>query len=139
MTVYVISFFLLPSLLPQPLRRRPLPLYIPGSSSHPADIFLPCWKSGRSAALDVTVVSPVQQLTINNAAVTQAMLFLWWRCVKVICMTMTAIKLESLSSLWQLSRWGGWSKEAANVIKDLGKLQAHYCQLPPSHKISHIY
>ena len=51
--------------------KKEVPSLAPGSSSRPADVFLPCWKRGRSAALDVTVVSPVQQLTINNAAVTQ--------------------------------------------------------------------
>ena len=70
------------------------------SSSRPADVFLPCWKSGRSAALDVIVVSPVQQLTINNAAVTQGHALSVAEERNVVCMTMTVIKQESLSSLW---------------------------------------
>ena len=53
------------------LAPKEAPSLLPCSSSRSADIFLPCWKSRRSAALDVMVVSPVQQLTINNAAVTQ--------------------------------------------------------------------
>ena len=39
-----------------------------GNSSRPGDIFLPSWKSGRPAALDVTVTSPLQPNIINHAA-----------------------------------------------------------------------
>ena len=41
---------------------------IAGNGSRPGDIFLPSWKSGRLAALDVTVTSPLQQNIINHAA-----------------------------------------------------------------------
>ena len=40
--------------------KKETPSLIPGSSSRPADIFLPCWKRGKPAALDVTVISQVQ-------------------------------------------------------------------------------
>ena len=35
--------------------RREAPSLVPGSQSRPADIYLPCWKRGRPAAVDVTV------------------------------------------------------------------------------------
>ena len=38
------------------------------NGSRPGDIFLPSWKSGRPAALDVTVTSPLQPNIINHAA-----------------------------------------------------------------------
>ena len=41
---------------------------IAGNGSRPGDIFLPSCKSGRSAALDVTVTSPLQPNIINHAA-----------------------------------------------------------------------
>ena len=40
---------------------------IPGSQNCPADVFLPCWKGGRPAALDITVISTMQQSTIRSA------------------------------------------------------------------------
>ena len=46
------------------------PSLVPNSLSRPADIFLPTWNRGRSAALDVHVISPLQQLTLNEAAST---------------------------------------------------------------------
>jgi len=36
--------------------------------SHPADVYPPNWMRGQLAALDVTVISPMQQLTIAGAA-----------------------------------------------------------------------
>ena len=38
------------------------------SQSSRADIFLPCWKRGRPAGLDVTVISSLQQSTVLGAA-----------------------------------------------------------------------
>ena len=43
--------------------RRELPSLIPVSHSRLADVFLPSWKGGRPAALYVTVISTLQQLT----------------------------------------------------------------------------
>ena len=41
---------------------------IQGSSSRPAKIFLPQWDRGQPVALDVTVISLLQLLTINEDA-----------------------------------------------------------------------
>ena len=43
---------------------------VPGSLSHPADVFLPNWSCWRPAALDIHVISPLQQLTLSEASVT---------------------------------------------------------------------
>ena len=41
---------------------------IPESLSRPADVFLPTWQGGRPAALEVHVISPLQQTLIHEAA-----------------------------------------------------------------------
>ena len=41
---------------------------IPGSAARPADIFLRNWLRGRDAALDVTVISPMQSALIDQEA-----------------------------------------------------------------------
>ena len=51
--------------------RQEAPCLIPGSQSRPADVFLPTWSRGRPAALDITVISPLQQATLQGAATTQ--------------------------------------------------------------------
>ena len=49
---------------------REAPGVVADSRSRPADILLPTWCRGRPAALDVHVISPLQDLTIREAAVT---------------------------------------------------------------------
>ena len=43
---------------------------LPGSDRRPADVFLPSWAAGQDAALDVTVVNPLQGALVAEAAVT---------------------------------------------------------------------
>uniref|UniRef100_A0A1X7T0K2 Uncharacterized protein n=1 Tax=Amphimedon queenslandica TaxID=400682 RepID=A0A1X7T0K2_AMPQE len=50
--------------------RREAPSLTQDSVS-PADVFLPSWSQGRPAVLDVTVTSPLQRLTLSNAASSQ--------------------------------------------------------------------
>ena len=43
---------------------------LPGEGGKPADVFLPHWAQGKDAALDVTVVNPLQTAMVNEAAAT---------------------------------------------------------------------
>ena len=43
---------------------------LPGQDRRPADVFIPNWAAGLDAALDVTVVNPLQVATLAEAAVT---------------------------------------------------------------------
>ena len=47
-----------------------LPNLIPNSLSKSADIYIPTWSHGRPAAMDVHVISPLQQQTLGEAATT---------------------------------------------------------------------
>ena len=51
--------------------RKEMPSLIPNSQCRSADVFLPSWKGGHPAALDMTVISTMQQATIQGAAFTQ--------------------------------------------------------------------
>ena len=44
---------------------------MPDSATRPADFLLPNWCNGRPAALDIHVISPLQPLTLSEAAYTQ--------------------------------------------------------------------
>ena len=59
--------------------RKEVPSLIPGTSSHPADVCLPNWMRGQLAALDVHVISNLQQQTLKEAAVTQGHALSVWR------------------------------------------------------------
>ena len=39
---------------------------LPGNDRRPADVLLPNWAAGCDAALDVTVVNPLQQATVHE-------------------------------------------------------------------------
>ena len=43
---------------------------LPGADRRPADVFIPTWAGGRDAALDVTVINPLQAATVARAATT---------------------------------------------------------------------
>ena len=43
---------------------------LPGADRRPADVLLPNWAGGRDAALDVTVLNPLQDATVVGAAAT---------------------------------------------------------------------
>ena len=45
-----------------------MPGLVPGSSSRPADIFIPTWINGKKIAFDVSVVSPTQDSVLHRAA-----------------------------------------------------------------------
>ena len=51
--------------------RKEVPALIPGTHSRPADVYLPNWKRGQPAAIDVIVISALQQLTLEGAVMSQ--------------------------------------------------------------------
>ena len=51
--------------------RKEFPSLIPGCRNRPADVFLPHWDRGLPTALDVSVISTLQQRTVRGAAENQ--------------------------------------------------------------------
>ena len=45
-----------------------MPGFVPGSDSRPADVFLPLWDQGKPAALDISVVCPLQKALVSSAS-----------------------------------------------------------------------
>ena len=70
--------------------RRELPSLIPGSQARPADIFLPNWERGRPTAFDVTVISTLQQLTLQGATFTPGHALVVGENRKWLCMLLHA-------------------------------------------------
>ena len=48
--------------------RKEAPSLIPSSQSRPGDVFLQTWMCGQPAAMDITVISFLQQFTLRDAA-----------------------------------------------------------------------
>ena len=97
---------------------------IPGSRSRPADISLPNWEGGQPAAMDVTVISPMQQLTLSGASSVagHALLVAEERKRAVRAEPCRAAKVNFLPLA--VETLGGWSQEIHRVIKKICALQA---------------
>ena len=94
---------------------------IPGSCARPADVFLPQWDGGRPAALDVTVISSLQALTVADTAVIQGSALgvaeaHKWALHAAACHQVGVgffpVAVEVL---------GGWSPTASSIIRSIGR------------------
>ena len=119
--------------------RKEAPSLIPGSSSRPADIYLPNWCRGRPAALDVTVISTLQSLTLAGAASTQ------WHALMVGEERKTAAHHAACQSVGVVfiplvvESLGGWSEEAVHNISMIGRLLGLRTGAPLSVSTRHLF
>ena len=119
--------------------RKEAPSLIPGSSSRPADIYLPNWCRGRPAALDVTVISTLQSLTLAGVASTQGhalrvgeerKMAAHYAACRFVGVVFIPLVVESL---------GGWSEEAVHNISRIGRLLGLWTGAPPSVSTCHLF
>ena len=119
--------------------RKEVPALIPGASSRPADVYLPCWKRGRPAALDVSVILPLQSLTIRGAATTQGHALDVGEGRKRASHSSSCHSAGISFVPLLVETLGGWSCEAVETIKAIGRLQGQRLGLPSSETTSHLY
>ena len=94
---------------------------IPGSSSRPADVFLRNWERGRDAALDVTVISPLQTAVVDQEAAHPgyALRLAWERKMRS---SFNACDAQRISFIpLPVETLGGWHAEAEKHIARLGR------------------
>ena len=116
--------------------RKEVPSLIPGTSNRPADIYLPNWAQGRPAALDVTVISTLQSLTVSKASTSQGhalrigerrkMVHHYEACQSV-GVSFVPLVVETL---------GGWSDDAIQTICKIGRLLG---QRFPAESTQHLF
>ena len=99
---------------------KEMPNLIPDSLSRPADVFLPTWSRGRPAALDVHVISPLQQQTMGEAASTPG------HALQVGVQRKLPIYQPAGPSEWSSSRlswrlWGVWLKTPSSSFAHWGR------------------
>ena len=99
---------------------KEMPNLIPDSLSRPADVFLPTWSRGRPAALDVHVISPLQQQTMGEAASTPG------HALQVGVQRKLASHQPAGPSEWSSSRlswrlWGVWLKTPSSSFAHWGR------------------
>ena len=99
---------------------------IPGSDRRPADILLPYWSSGRDVALDITVVNPIQQATMPEAAVTAGHA-LTYAYNRKVAKAGEACRQQGLAFIpLAFESFGGWHEVTHSEVKKIaGALSRH--------------
>ena len=112
---------------------------LPGQGGKPADVFLPHWEQGKDAALDVTVVNPLQEALVDGAAQTpghalqvanKRKLDKSWEACNQEGICFIPIAAESL---------GAWHKSAVAQIKKLGSAKARHTGEEESQEIARLF
>ena len=95
---------------------------VPGSASRPADVFLPTWERGQPAALDVTVVSTLQNRTVAGAASVSGYALSVARERKVAAHS-EACQSAGVSFVpMVVETLGGWDEEAVWSVQSLSSV-----------------
>jgi hypothetical protein len=112
---------------------------LPGVDRRPADVLIPNWAGGLDVALDITVVNPLQQQTVAEAAATpgHALSFAYNRKMRGAAedcqrqgMVFLPIAVESL---------GGWHEVAAREVKKLAVAKARQTGQEEEEALRHAF
>ena len=112
---------------------------IPGTEARPADVLIPNWCAGKDAAMDVTVVNPLQARMIDQAAV-HAGHSLTVRFNDKMTKHGEACRREGMVFIpLVVETLGGWEEQADVQIKRLGAALARQTGQDESDKIRHVF
>ena len=119
--------------------RKEVPSLIPGSQHRPADVYLPCWKGGRPVALDITVISTMQQSTIQPAADNQvhALLVAETRIFGTHGPACQAAGIPFIPLA--IETQGGLSDATAEIISGIGRLIGQRFGVSPHESSRHLF
>ena len=119
--------------------RKEVRFLLPGRDSRPADIYLPNWCGGKDMALDVTVVNPLQDSLVSQAAQASghALAFAFNRKMRGM---EEACERQGFSFLPLVCEsLGGWGNEAIQVVKRLSSSLARQTSKSEAVIISHTW
>ena len=116
-----------------------MPSLIPDTRSRPADIFLSSWKRGCPAALDVSVISTLQQLTVEGAASVQGHALKVGSDRKRAAHSAACLAVGVSFLPLVVESLGGWSDEAADTISSIGRLLGQRLGISPAESIRHLF
>ena len=103
--------------------QKEVPSLVPGSQSRPADVFLPLWTRGRPAAVDVTVVSPLQSALVQECARTRghALTIAEERKRRVHHAACQQIGIDFIPAAVDV--FGSWSEISVDLLGRIGAFQ----------------
>ena len=119
--------------------RKEVPSLIPGSKSRPADLYLPYWKHGKPAALDVSVISPMQHLTVSKASAIQGHALSVGEDRKIAAHASSCHSVGVSFIPLIVETFGGWSNLAVETIKSIGRLQGQRLGISPAQTTTHLF
>ena len=118
---------------------REVRFLIPGEDSRPADVLLPHWVGGKDAALDVTVVNPLQVATVVGAA-TEAGHALTHAFNRKMRGTAEACHRQGVAFLpLAVESYGGWHEMGAREGERLGAALARQSGQEEDEAVRHLW
>ena len=111
---------------------------IPGSDARPADLLIPNWSMGKDAAMDITVVNPLQAALVAGAAATPGHA-LTKRFGEKMTKHGEGCRLAGLVFIpLPFETLGGWHEETVTQVKRLGSALARHTGQEESEAIRHV-
>ena len=105
---------------------KELSALLPGSAEKPADVYIPGWANGLDAAIDVSVVSPVQTQLVKKAS-EEAGSAASKRHTEKLSKYFDACSAEGICFLpVVVETFGGWHLDAIEVINKLSRQLASH-------------
>ena len=112
---------------------------LPGSGGKPADVFIPHWAGGKDAALDVTVVNPLQAALVHDAAITPGHALTTAHNRK-LAKSLEPCQQEGITFIpMAVESLGAWHKCAINEIKKLGCAKARHISEDESTEVQRLF
>ena len=103
--------------------RKVVPSLILGTTSWLRNVCLPTWRRGQSAAVDVSVISTMQQQTMNRVANSPGYALQVGEERKINAHAESCHSRDILFVPLVVETIGGWSDEAIKTISHIGHLQ----------------
>ena len=112
---------------------------LPGSEARPADVFLPSWVKGHDAALDVTVISPLQQNLVDRCANDNSLALDTAHRRKMTARFEDCRSVNVVLVPLAVETFGGWHPAAAVELKRIASRLARQTNASESVVISHFF
>ena len=97
---------------------------LPGNNRRPADVYIAGWEAGKDAALDITVVNPLQEALVQEAAATPGHA-LQFRHNTKMAGAAAECQAQGIAFLpLVVESLGGWDERAVHQVKKLSSALA---------------
>ena len=115
-----------------------MPSLLLGSRVRTANTYLPHWNQGQPAVLDVTVISTMQQLTVQGAADTPGHALMVGEERKLAAHAKACSSVGVSFLLVAAETLGGWSERAVHKLRSLGHLVGQMLGISPAGSNSNL-